>query len=135
MLIISKKIGEWGDPLTPPESETVCNSWASGNWPWPVGGSWRTCDGWTTKWRHFEVEAFLDFNGPDDVSGDVKNAAVDCALVGVAAAGVIGIITDGAGVAAAAQVAFISCLKVKGIQEADKFSISYRNAGGFTDWH
>jgi hypothetical protein len=134
MVIMSQKVAEWGDPLTPPQSETECNSWAEGNWPWPAQGGWKTCTGWATKWRHYEVEAFLDFNGPDDITADARNAVATCALVGAAAAGVIGIATDGAGAAAAAQAAFIACMKVKGIQELDKYSVTFRTAGGWTDW-
>jgi hypothetical protein len=134
MLIQSNKIAEWGDPLTPPESETECTSYASGDWPWPAHGQWKTCNGWTTKWRHMEVEAFLDFNGPDNVTEDAKNAVGNCALVAAAAAGVVSIVTDGAGAAAAAQTAFITCLKAKAIQEADKYSVSFRTATHWTDW-
>lgn len=134
MTTSTQKIAEWGDPLTPPQSETECTSYASGDWPWPAQGGWKTCNGWTTKWRHMEVEAFLDFNGPDDLTQDAKDALVTCALVGAASAGVVGAITDGAGAAAAAQTAFVQCLEVKGVQELDKFSVSFRTESHWTDW-
>lgn len=134
MVIISQKIAEWGDPLTPPQCETKCSKYASGDWPWPAHGGWKTCIGWTTKWRHMEVEAFLDFNGPDNITDDIKNAVGTCALVGAAAAGIAGIVTDGAAAAAAAQTAFIACMKVKGVQELDKFHVSFRTSSHWTDW-
>lgn len=132
MLIQSQKIGEWGDPLTPPQSETECSKWASGDLPF--GGGWKTCVGWTTKWRHMEVEAFLDFDGPDDISDDAKNALGTCALVAAAAGGVIGVATDGAATAAAAQTAFLGCMEAKGAQELDKYSVAFRTTSGWTDW-
>jgi hypothetical protein len=36
--IARQKIGEWGDPFTPPQSRTSCIGYASGDWPWGVGG-------------------------------------------------------------------------------------------------
>lgn len=132
MLIFSQKLGEWADPTTPPQSETECNSWSSGDWPW--GGGWKTCTGWATKWRHMEVEAFLDFTGPDNISDDARNAVSTCALVAAAAAGIAAIATDGAAAAAAAQPAFIACMKVKGVEELDKYSVTFRTAAGWTDW-
>jgi len=81
------------------------------------------------------VEAFLDFSGPDDLGGDIKNAVGECALVAAAAAAVVGIATDGAGAVAAAQPAFVACMEAKGIQEADKISITFRTVGSWSDWH
>ena len=134
MVILSQKVAEWGDPLTPPQSETECTGYASGDWPWPAHGGWKTCNQWTTKWRHMEVEAFLDFNGPDDISTDARNAVGTCALVAAASAGIVAIATDGAATAAAAQTAFVACLKVKGVQELDKYSVTFRTASQWTDW-
>lgn len=130
MLVISQEVGEWGDPLTLPQSVTECTGYASGDWPW--GGSWKTCNDWTTKWRHMEVEAFLDFNGPDNITNDAKNAVGTCSLVAVASAGVVAVATDGA--AAAAETSFIACMKVKAVQELDKYSVTFRTSAGWTDW-
>lgn len=134
MLILSQKIGHWSDPLTPVQSKTECIGYASGDWPWPANGGWKTCNQWKTSFRHMEVEGYFDFEGPDNLGDDVKKAVSDCALVAVAAGGVIGAITDGAGAVPAAQTAFLACMKVKGIQELDKYSISYRSSAGWSDW-
>lgn len=134
MLITSQKIGSWTDPLTLPESRTQCNSWASGNWPWPATGGWKTCTGWKTEFRHMEVEAFFDVTGPDNLGDDVKNAAGTCMLVAAAAAGVVGAATDGIGAVPAAKAAFVGCMKAKGVQELDKYSITYRSNAGWSEW-
>ena len=134
MLIASHKIGSWTDPLTPPEARTECNSWATGNWPWPASGTWRTCTGWKTEFRHFEVEAFLDATGPDNIVQDAINAVGVCIVVAAATAAIAGAATDGVAVAATAQIAFTQCLEAKKVQETDKFSLSYRSGGGWTNW-
>lgn len=132
MLILKQKIGSWTDPLTPPQSRTECNSWARGDLPF--GGEWKTCTGWKTEFRHMEVEAFLAVTGPDNIAEDAKNAAGVCILVGAAAAGVVGAVTDGAGAAAAAQTAFGGCMDLKGVQELDKYAITFETDGGWSDW-
>lgn len=132
MLILAKKIAQWGDPTTPPQSRSECNSWASGDWPW--GGGWKTCTGWKTEWRHMEVEAFLDFTGPDNLEKDIHKAIVDCAIAAAVGAAVAGVVTDGAGAAAGAQTAFVTCLKLKGVQELDKYSVAFRTESHWTDW-
>jgi hypothetical protein len=132
MLIHSRKIAQWPDPLTPPKSTTECIAWASGDWPWPATGGWKTCSEWKTTWSHVEVEAFLDFNGPDDIVEDAKNAVIDCALVAAAAGGAVGFATDGALVVAAAQTAFLACLGAKGVAELDKYSVSFRTDSHWT---
>lgn len=81
-----------------------------------------------------EVEVFLDFTGPDDLSADARNAVGTCALVAAAAAGVAAIATNGAAVAAAAGPAFSACMAAKGVQEEDKYSVAFRTAAGWTDW-
>ena len=132
MVITSTKIGQWADPLTPPKSTTECIAWATGNWPWPAKGGWKTCSEWKTSWSHIEVEAFLDFNGPDDIGQDVKNAVGTCALVAAAAAGVVGALTDGAAAVPAAKAAFIKCMQAKGVQELDKYSVTFRTDSHWT---
>lgn len=131
MLILSQKIGEWPDPSTPPQSTTECSNYASGDLP--LGGRWKTCIGWTTTWRHIAVEAFLDFNGPDDITDDARAALNQCALVGATAAGIAAIATDGAGAAQAAQTAFIACMKVKGVAELDKYNVTFRTQTHWVD--
>ncbi len=81
-----------------------------------------------------QVIAYLDFNGPDNISNDAKNAVVTCSLVAAAAAGIVGIATDGAAAAATAQPAFIACMKAKGVEELDKYSVAFRTASGWTDY-
>lgn len=129
-----QKVAQWGDPLTPPQSRTKCVSYASGNWPWPATGGWKTCNGWGTDWRHMEVEAFLVFNGPDNLASDAINATGQCAIVAAGAAGVVGIATSGTAAVAAAQPAFISCMKIKGIQEFSKYSVDFTTTSHWTDW-
>lgn len=65
-----KKIAQWGDPLTPPQTRTRCVSEAWGKWPW--GGEWRTCNGWATDYKTMQVEVFMKGLGP----ADIKDAAV-----------------------------------------------------------
>jgi len=135
-LLLKQKIGEWGDPLTPPESKTECNGWNSGDWPWG-GGGWKTCVSWGTQWRHMEVEAFLEIYGPDDLNADAHSAVASCLNVAVAAAVAaipIGIATDGAGCVAAAMDAFTTCLEAKGIEELAKYSCEFKTDAGWTDW-
>ena len=129
------KLAQWGDPLTPPQSKTECIGYAKGNWPW--GGGWKTCNQWATRWRHMEVEYFLVVNGPDDVSAEVKNVVVQCAVVAVGAAGTTVALTDGAAApaaVAAAKVAFGACLATKGQELVDKYSISGASSSHWTDW-
>lgn len=126
------KIAEWGDPLTPPQSRTECVSYASGNWPW--GGGWKTCNGWKTQWRHMEVEYFLVVSGPDDLSGEVKNAAVQCAVTAAAAAVGAGVTTGGSAALGAAKVAFMACISAKGAELAGKFAITLDTPSHWTDW-
>jgi hypothetical protein len=129
------KIGEWGDPFTPPQSRTSCIGYASGNWPW--GGGWKTCNQWKTEWRHMEVEVSILVNGPDNLDASVRQAAVDCALTAFAAAGGVVLGTSGAGTAAAlaaAKVAFAACISAKGAQLADQFAISVETPSHWTDW-
>lgn len=132
MLIIKYKIGQWPDPFTPPKSTTECIAWASGKWPWPAKGGWKTCSEWKTSWSHIEVEAFLEFNGPDDVGEDAKNAIGVCAVVAAAAAGAIGVATDGAAALPAAKFAFIKCLEAKGIAELDKYTVNFNTDSHWT---
>lgn len=130
--IHSQKIAQWPDPLTPPKSTTECIAWASGDWPWPAKGGWKTCSEWKTTWSHIEVEAFLDFNGPDDIGEDAKKAVGECALVAAASAGVVGVATDGAGAAAAAKAALLTCLGAKGVAEIDKYEVAFRTDSHWT---
>lgn len=126
--IVSKKVAQWGDPLTPPHSRTSCANIKK-------LGSAKLCVGWETQWQHMEVEGFLNFNGPDHLDQDAVKAVEDCAEVGAAAAGVLTIATDGAAAVAAAEPAFIACLKVKGVQELDKYSVAFKTHSHWTDYH
>ncbi len=134
-LLLKQKIGEWGDPFTVPQSKTECNGWNSGDWPW--GGGWKTCVSWGTQWRHMEVEAFLEFYGPDDLTADIHSAINTC-LTAAIAAGIaaipIGVATDGAGCVAAAMGAFGACIATKGIAEFEKYSCQFTTDSYWTDW-
>ncbi|WP_323074080.1 hypothetical protein [Mycetohabitans endofungorum] len=135
MLIASRKIGQWGDPLTLPKSRSECAKWATANLPF--GKKIKTCVGWKVQWSHLEVEGFLDFYGPDDLAEDAKQAAAECAAAAIATAIGTTIATEGAGAAAAvaaAEEAFIGCMKQKVQDEAGKFSVKYRADTHWTDW-
>src|SRR6266436_2861323 len=106
-----QKIGQWGDPLTPPQSRTSCVNYASGNWSW--GGGWKTCVGWKTEWRHMEVEMYLQIDGPSNASEAVRQAVIDCAKVAAAAAVGAGVYTGGSAALAAGKVAFEACTTAK----------------------
>ncbi|WP_338911904.1 hypothetical protein [Mycetohabitans rhizoxinica] len=134
MLIASRKIGQWGDPLTLPKNRTECVKMGSMN---ILGRRVSTCIGWKVQWSHLEVEGFLDFYGPDDLAEDAKQAAAECAAGAIATAIGTTIATEGAGAAAAAaaaEEAFIGCMKQKVQDEAGKFSVKYRAETHWTDW-
>ena len=130
-----QKIGEWGDPLTPPQSRTDCIGYASGKFPW--GGGWKTCNQWATHWRHMEVEYFLVLNGPLNLGEEMKNAALQCLVVAAGAAGTTAAATSGAAApaaVAAAKVAFGACIATKGSDLVDKYSLSGDSRSHWTDW-
>lgn len=131
-VVSRQKIGEWGDPLTPPQSRTSCVKYASGNWPW--GGGWKSCVGWKTEWRHMEVEMFLQVDGPSNLSDAAKQAVVECTAVGAAAAVGAGVYSGGTAALAAGKVAFEACIGTKAADVANEFSISVPTQSHWTDW-
>lgn len=130
--ISRKKLSQWGDPLTPPQTKTDCVDWASGDWPW--GGSWKTCKGWRTQVRSMQVEAFLVVSGPDNLGGEVMNAVKRCTVVAAAAAAGAGYASGGTAAVAAAKIAFSACLGTIGSDIAEKYSINVETSSHWSDW-
>jgi hypothetical protein len=129
-----QEIAVWNDPLTLPQTRTDCIGYASGDWPWPATGGWKTCNQWRTQTRVMQVHASLITSGPADLSAEAKNASITCAVVaGVAAAGG-GVASGGSAAATAAKVAFSGCMTAKGYQIADEYQLRVETVSGWTDW-
>lgn len=123
--------------MTPPQSRTDCIGYATGEWPWPAKGGWKTCNEWRTQWRHIEVEAYLKVTGPDNLGNEIKNAVTQCVAVAAAGAVTAVVVTDGAAVPAAlaaAKVTFFACMSTKGTDIGSDYSLTIDTPTHWTDW-
>jgi hypothetical protein len=129
--IYSKKFGQIGDPLTPPQTRTKCVSHASGTWPW--GEKWKTCKGWKTQARTMQVEYFLVASGPD-LDRRVNGAVKRCTRLAAVSAAAAGYATGGTAALTAAKVTFTACLTDEGIAAASDFNLAVDTKSGWTKW-
>ncbi len=87
---LSVSLARWKDPLTPPQTRTECNRWASGNIPF--GGEWKTCISWGLELRWMQVEVQLRLVLPSTIPDEKVAKLRSC---GQAVAGSVGQSLDG----------------------------------------
>ena len=108
------------------QTTAKCVKWASGNWPWPAKGGWKTCSGHAYTTKFFHVGAKLKTKWPDNADQAIQAAttaavaycsgvAYQAALAAVAAAPEPATKTAAS---AAAIPAFYSCIETKKAGEA-----------------
>lgn len=144
-----KKIAQWGDPLTLPQTRTRCIGEAWGNWPW--GGEWRTCNQWATDYRTMQVEVYMNGIGPTDLSeaarSVVENIVATCvglsSAVAVAALWATPSPEPTARVAAAyagASATFTGCLSGKAAEltavglATAAIKLAFEQSAGWSNW-
>ena len=120
-ILYNKKLVQWTDPFTPPETRTRCIKYASGNWPWPARGGWKTCVGWATDFRTMQISAYLRVTGPTNIQASAQRAVQTCADAAAisAIAAFVGTPSPEIGARAAAAYAtiwpvFVGCIKTAG---------------------
>jgi hypothetical protein len=144
-----KKIVQWGDPLTPPQSRTRCVSEAWGKWPW--GGEWRTCNGWATDYRTMQVELYMKGVGPVDLVDAVRSAVenIVATCVGISSAIAVSALwgapspepaTRIAAAYAGASATFTGCISGKAAEltavgvTAASIQLAFDHSAGWSSW-
>lgn len=108
------------------ETTAECVQWATGNWPWPAKGGWKTCSGHKYTTKFFWVGAKLRTKWPDNTDQVIQaataaavaycgNVAYGAAVPAIAAA------PEPASKTAASAVAipaFFGCIETKKAAEA-----------------
>jgi hypothetical protein len=82
--VVRKKLAQWGDPFTPPQFRIRCIGYAWGSYPW--GGGWKTCNKWATDTKTMQVSAYIEVDGPTNISAAIQTAVQDCAAAAAATA-------------------------------------------------
>ncbi len=98
--LAEKTVMTWGGP----ETRTRCIGYASGKWPWPAKGGWKTCNEWATDLKQHRL--YLEMYGPQDMEKGRLPAIKDSCLVAAVATGVAT-----AGNKGAITSAFTACVK------------------------
>ena len=129
----------WKDPLTLPHSRASCVKWASGNWPWPAKGGWKTCIGWKTQFQWMFAEADLKISASTaaaDLTIDwVKNTSNTCLSTGAVAGAVAAIYSGGQAAANAFAATTQVCMEAAIIQFAGgKVSVSVPFGSHWGGW-
>ncbi|RWK53154.1 hypothetical protein [Mesorhizobium sp.] len=113
-VIFDKKLGQFGF-----EPREVCVKWASGKWPWPIKGGWKTCVGWKIEFLQHAFHLVID--GPEP-EGAIRHVLAEAATVAATAAAATGIGTPAdpasrvAAALTAAKAAFVVYLKARGLE-------------------
>jgi hypothetical protein len=101
--LIDKKLGQFG--LEPRLGD--CVKWASGDWPWPLKGGWKTCIGWKTEFLQHDFHLIVQGPPPEPA---VRQILEEAAAAAAAAAIGTGVLTpvDPASRVAAALVGYLT---------------------------
>lgn len=149
--IYKKKITQFGDPTTAPQTRTSCVQESSTDVPYcetrglsVTCGTRRatTCTGWKTETKTLQNEIFFVVNGPDSVEGAVKKSVVSCTDkatqlgVGVALAVIAKSGSKEAAAAAALTAAstfWDACMTAE-VANRLSFNLSTQSTSHWTDW-
>jgi hypothetical protein len=122
---VEKKIGQFGSPI---EWRLECVKWASGDWPWPMHGGWKTCVG--HAYQNLQHEFFLVAKGPDadQAARQVLQEALGAAVVAAIGTGLLTPSPEPlarvTAALAAAKTAFLAYLSTRGFERlADQYDI------------
>lgn len=87
-----RKIAQWGDPFTLPQTRLRCTNDSRGDLP--GGGEWKTCTGWTVDYQTMQVAIYAKAIGPDGLVQAAADAVADVAktCTGIAVASAVGAI-------------------------------------------
>ncbi len=69
-----------------PETRTRCIGYASGKWPWPAKGGWKTCNEWATDFKQHRV--YVELYGPADMDGGQLTQIKDACMAAAVATGI-----------------------------------------------
>lgn len=139
----TRKLAQWGDPFTPPQTRVRCAKWASGSWPW--GGGWKTCIGHAVDTKTMQCEVFAkvpNLSGlPAQAEKAARQVAEACAAVALAAGATAFAGTPspelGGRIAAAmavVQPAFATCVNSKGGAALAALAIRLDQSCGWSGW-
>jgi hypothetical protein len=149
--LVRTKIAQWGDPLTPPQTRTRCIGYASGKWPWPAKGGWKTCNEWATDYKTMQVSAYIKSVSSKQIEraavAAVKKAVTTCVGAATAAATAALFATPSPEPAArmaaaytAGQVVFKACMTDQAGKRAlagfaaDAFDLAFDFESHWSDW-
>lgn len=136
--VFEHRLARWKDPLTLPKSRMECVKWASGDWPWPASGGWKTCVGHAYQWQWMYVTAHLKVHmkTPQDIANQVQECLSSGAVAGVLAGAVDAFLTGGVTAFETAKVTAVtvisSCLTDKLGEELVTANIETSSRWG--DW-
>lgn len=100
----SRRLKDWVDPLTPPQTRTECVKYAQ-------VGPIKTCVGWKTQTRTMRNTAtvIVSLSTPADIKKDID----DCVKTAAVVAAIAALKSGGAAAIAALEKTFFACMKAK----------------------